>query len=166
MAITKPTPKDVGNYEAKMMGPFTQRQVICVAAGALPSVFIGTAMSTSGISADIIIFTCMLLMIGPCFLAFGSVLCYGMKPEDFAIEYLQYHKKSKNIRLYETCTMDDKLDIVRRKEKEMEAKKLGIEEEKAPKKKKKDVPVTKTKYKDSRFTSYGHVDSKEYKAFC
>ncbi len=162
MAITKPTPKDIGNYEAKFVGPFTQRQAGLIVAGAVPAALIATAMKASNVSSDLIIVVCIAIMLIPGFLAFGQAICYGMKPEDFVLEYYIYHIKSKNVRLYETNTLDDKLDIIRKKEEKAEAKKLGIETE-DPKPKKKTTTATKTKFKDTRFVPYGHVESKEYR---
>ncbi len=166
MAVTKHTPKDVGSYESKLIGPFTQRQSLCLGIGAVPAVFAATLLGTLGMDGYSIAAVCVIIMIIPGFLAFGSKLCYGMKPEDFLIEYYTYHIKSKNVRLYETKTLDDKLDVIRKKEQKEEAQKLGIEEKKPKKNKKKEIPVTKTKFKDERFTPHGHKESKEYRTFC
>lgn len=156
MAITKPTPKDVGNYESKLVGPFTQRQTICLATGIVPCMMLGTLCSALHVNGyDIIVF-CVLIMIIPCFLAFGSKLCYGMKPEDFLTEYIIYHIKSKKIRLYETVTLDDKLEIVRNKGKKNEPN------VKTKQDKKKEKTIVKTKFKDKRFKPLPHIKSKEY----
>ena len=128
MAITKPTPKDVGTYESKLVGPFTQRQVICLSIGAVPAVIIASFLGALGMDGYTIAAVCIIFMIIPGFLAFGSNFCYGMKPEDFIIEYYTYHIKSKNVRLYETNTLDDKLDVIHKKEQKKEAQKLGIED--------------------------------------
>ena len=166
MAISKPTPKDIGTYESKLIGPFTQRQSVCIAAGLIPSFIIGSFLNGLGFDGYVIACSIIVIMIIPCFLAFGSVLCHGMKPEDFVLEYYYYHIKSKNVRLYETETLDDKIDIVRKKEQEEEAKKLGIEDEskKNGSKKSSKEKVTKTRFKDSRFTPYAHKESKEYRS--
>jgi len=168
MAISKPTPKDVGTYEAKMVGPFTKRQVICIGAGALPTVIISSFLNALNIDGYSIAAVAIMLMIIPCFFAFGSVLCYGQKPEDFLIEYYQYHLKSKKVRLYETSTLDDKLDIVRKKELKKQEEEMELDpKQKKPKEPKKDknVVTTKTKFQDPRFTPKPHKVSKEYKSF-
>lgn len=165
MAISKPTPKDVGNYEAKFVGPFTKRQLYCIIAGVVPCFIIANVLKGIGADGYTIAAICMMLMLIPGFFAFGQNICYGMKPEDFLIEYYQYRIKSKKVRLYETNSFDDKLDIIRKKKEKEEAKKLGIQEKPEKTSKKKDVPVTKTKFKDTRFKTYGHVKSKEYRSF-
>lgn len=172
MAISKPTPKDVGSYEAKLLGPFTQRQVVCLSIGAVPAVLIASILGAIGIDGYSIVVVCIMLMIIPGFLAFGSTLCYGMKPEDFVIEYYQYHLKSRKVRLYETVSLDDKIEVVKQNEAQKEAQKLEFNDKKEPKKdskskkQNKDTQSTKTKYKDSRFKAHGHKESKQYKSIC
>lgn len=167
MAVMKPTPKDVGTYEAKLIGVFTQRQIVCLACGLVPCILISVILKTIGADGYTIAAFCILIMIIPGFLAFGSKICYGMKPEDFVIEYYQYHIKSKNIRLYETATLDDKLDIIRQKELKKEEKRLGIKNkpEKDALNKNNSKAITKVKFKDQRFKEFSHKESKEYKAF-
>jgi len=166
MAVTKPTPKDVGSYEAKLLGPFTQRQTICLAIGIIPCVLVSAILNAVGVDGYAIAAVCIFIMVLPCFFAFGSKICYGTRPEDFVIEYYRYHIKSRSVRLYETNTLDDKLDVVKQKEQIKEQKRLGIEEEPKAEFKKKQRPATKTKYKDMRFKEFGHTDSKEYRAVC
>ena len=168
MAISKPTPKDVGTYEAKLMGPFTKRQVVCIGIGIVPTVLVASLLSALAIDGYTIAGVAMMFMVIPCFFAFGSVLCYGQKPEDFLIEYYQYHLKSKKVRLYATDTLDDKLDIVRKKELKKQAEEMELDpKQKKPKEPKKDknVVATKTKFKDPRFEVKPHKASKEYRTF-
>ena len=172
MAVTKPTPRDIGTYEPKLIGPFTKRQVLCIGGNAIPAVLIGSLVN--GLTSDsyTMIVVIMILMIPGIFLAYGHIFCQGMKPEDFVLEYYYYHTKSSNIRRYETVTLDDSLDIVRQKkiEKElkehesMDSKKKNQKKSKKNKSEQKDKEsITKTKHNDPRFTPRVHKKNKNYK---
>ena len=167
MAISKSTPKDVGTYEAKLLGPFTQRQVVCLGVGIVPCVLIAGVLHGIGADGYSIAALCLLLMVPSCVMAFGSKLCHGMKPEDFIAEYYYYHVKSSNVRLYETSTLDDRLDVVRRKKIEKENQKFKTDDKnkKETQKQKSKSTVTKVKYKDMRFEQYPHKKSKQYRSF-
>lgn len=105
--VTRKTQKDIGNYEAKFIGCFTQRQFIFIGIGVVFSV-IGIAIARSyGADVSTYIFIALVCMALPCFLAFGKALCYGMKPEVFVSNYIHYHINSAKIRLYKTKTYDD-----------------------------------------------------------
>ncbi len=80
---------------------------------------------------------------GPCFLAFGQKMCYGMKPEDFIADYIYYHFKCPRERFYKTETLDDILEKKQKKE-------AALEEENSKSKKSKEKtdkpkPVKKRK---------------------
>ena len=108
-SITRKTQKDIGNYEAKLIGPFTSRQVVCIGIGAVPTaigIWIARNVGADPMSYLGIAIVCMAI---PCFFAFGQKLCYGMKPENFLADYMHYHQHSAKVRLYKTQTYDDVL---------------------------------------------------------
>ena len=73
-------PKDIRQYEAKLIGPFTLRQTIFFVAGcafAIPTFNIVYHISTMDVAA----FMCMI--VATPFLAFGWVKVYGMPLEKF-----------------------------------------------------------------------------------
>ncbi len=110
MSISKPTPKDIGNYEAKFLGPFTMRQTVCLGIGVIPSVAVSALLKSVNADGYTIIFAVILIMAIPAFLAFGEKITHGMKPEDFVLGYYQYKIVSPGIRLYKSETIDDKLE--------------------------------------------------------
>ena len=107
MAVTRPTPKDIGSYEAKLIGPFTQRQVVCLGAGIIPSVIACWALKVIGVDAYLMIVVVVTIMLIPCILAFGKKFTYGQNPEDFFKDYLYYHVKCSQVRLFEVESFDD-----------------------------------------------------------
>lgn len=108
-AIIRKTQKDIGNYEAKLIGPFTSRQVVCIGIGVIPT-FIGIWIARgSGADPMSYLGIAIICMAIPCFFAFGQKFCYGMKPENFLADYIHYHQHSARIRLYKTKTYDDVL---------------------------------------------------------
>ena len=166
MSISKPTPKDIGNYEAKLIGPFTQRQSVFLGIGAIPAVAASALMKSLNADGYAILGVVMLIMIIPAFLAFGEKLTHGMKPEDFIIGYYQYHIASPGIRLYKTETIDDKLDYERKKTLEHEEIKNGT------KSRKKDPHIEEirrsnmgTRFISPKYTAYKHATSKNCKEY-
>lgn len=109
MAVTRPTPKDIGNYEAKLIGPFTQRQTLCLGAGIVPSVIACFIMKNLGFDIYAMMIVVITIMVIPCFLAFGKRFTYGQDPEDFIKDYYYYHIQSSQIRYYEAESFDDKV---------------------------------------------------------
>lgn len=111
MAISRKTQKDIGKYEAKLLGPFTTRQVICIASGAVPTVAIDYLLFRFGkVDAYSLFGIAFVLMVIPCFFGFGQKICHGQKPEDFLRDYYFYHVLAPKIRLHEVESYDDVLD--------------------------------------------------------
>lgn len=106
-SIVRKTQKDIGNYEAKLIGPFTSRQVACIGIGAVPTVIAIAIAKSAGADAMTFLGLALIFMAIPCFFAFGQKFCYGMKPENFLADYLYYHSNSAKERLYKTKTLDD-----------------------------------------------------------
>lgn len=108
MAVTRKTQKDIGTYEAKLIGPFTARQTAILGIGAIPTLISYTILY--GITGSPwIAMVSMILMAPFAFVAFGKSFCQGDNPEEFFIEWYYYHVKSPEIRTYEAYTLDDKL---------------------------------------------------------
>lgn len=111
MAVSRKTQKDIGKYEAKLIGPFTTRQVICIAIGMVPTVLIDYLLYRLG-SVDVysLFGIALVLMVIPCFFGFGQKICHGQKPEDYIRDYYFYHILAPKIRLHKVETYDDVLD--------------------------------------------------------
>lgn len=108
MAVTRKTQKDIGNHEAKFLGPLTMRQTAIIGIFAIPSII--AYFIIYGITNDFYI-SCvgLIFMLPAAFLAFGKDACYGMNPEDYLIEWYFYHFKAPGKRTYKTKTVDDNL---------------------------------------------------------
>jgi len=107
MAVSRHTQKDIGNYEAKLLGPFTTRQCIFLGIGIIPTAIIGYVLMTAGVDFMTVFGLAIFIMAVPCFFAFGSSLTYDMKPEDYVKDYYKYHILAPRRRLYKTETLDD-----------------------------------------------------------
>ena len=106
-SITRKTPKDIGNYESKLIGPFTSRQAVFIGIGMVPTVLAIMIAKSFGVDPFTYLGIAMVFMVIPCFFAFGQKFCYGMKPEEFLADYMHYHVNSAKERLYKTKTYDD-----------------------------------------------------------
>ncbi len=130
--ITRQTQKDIGNYEAKLIGPFTTRQAALIGIGIIPTaiaIMIARAIGVTDIFAMLVIaFTFMAI---PGFFAFGKKFCHDMKPENFLVDYYFYHYKSPKERLYKTKTFDD--ELWNKEHKTVETKSKKSEPTKKPK---------------------------------
>lgn len=115
MAVTRKTQKDIGNYEAKLIGPFTTRQCILLGIGAVPTIIACVIINRLSSDPYAMIGGCIFMII-PGFFAFGKNLCYQMNPEDFIAGYYYYHIKCPNRRLYKTKTLDDEIEENKYKE--------------------------------------------------
>lgn len=113
-------PKDIRTYDAKLIGPFTTRQTICVGIGSLLAII---AYNTIGqfVSQDLRIFICLVVVL-PALLA-GWVKPYGMPFEKYALVILTTHilapkyRKYKTINAFEMKTPEEKeAELERRKE--------------------------------------------------
>lgn len=110
MAVSRRTQRDIGNYEAKLIGPFTTRQIVFLAVGMVPAFFIDYILYTLSVDIYSIFAVTFLIMAVPGFFAFGSSLTYDMKPELFLKDYYLYHILAPKKRLYKTETLDDILE--------------------------------------------------------
>lgn len=156
MAVTRPTPKDIGNYEAKLIGPFTQRQTVCLGAGIIPSVIICWILKTVGADTYLMIMLVMTIMIIPCFLAFGKKFTYGQNPEDFIKDYYYYHMASSQVRFYEVESYDDVIyEKILKERKKSVTKNVAKEKEIEPGRESKFL--NKDKYR-----SYRHKKDRNY----
>ena len=156
MAVSRPTPRDIGSYEAKLMGPFTQRQCICLAAGIVPSVLVCWVLKTLGSGMYIMVATVMTIMLIPCCLAFGKKFTYGQNPEDFFKDYLYYHVQCSRVRYYEVDSFDDVAyrKVLKEREKNITKNK---------KKEREPDPGRETKYiNKDKFRTYYHKKDKDY----
>ena len=159
MSVSRKTQKDIGNYEAKFLGPFTTRQAALLGIGMVPTAL--GYIIIYGITGDKFIGAAALVLIIPfAFLAFGQALCYGMKPEDFLVEYYLYHIKAPAKRKYITVTVDDVLENERIKKLKKEAE----AESKGKKKKKKNEESIEIR-KEGEFKKYPHKPDPEFVEF-
>jgi len=164
-AVSQPAPKHLGSYEPKDIGIFTNKQLVKLAIGVVPTImWISSAVKT-GMDENLIILVSALIMAIPVFLAFGKSICFDMEPEYFVIEYYRYHIKSKNIRVYDTTSLDDVIEIEKIKAEKKHNEELGIKIED-------DKPrvdaskLAKTRFKDERFDSYEFKSDKKHKTLC
>ena len=106
MAVMRKTQKDIGNYEAKLIGPFTARNCAFLGIGSVPVVFVGYILfSMKTVDAVTIFFVCALILLPFWFLGFRHP--YGMKPEIFLRDYYRYHIAAPKVRKYATKTQID-----------------------------------------------------------
>lgn len=160
MAVARKTQKDIGNHEAKFIGPLTIRQTAAIGLGAIPTVFIYFILynitNSFTVSCAALIF-----MIPSAFIAFGKDLCYGLNPEDYLIEYYFYHIKSPNRRVYKTVTVDDRLYDAKIKELKKEKAKQDA------KKKRKEAAENEIVIPEKGFKKYPHPkeEDPEIKSF-
>ncbi len=133
MAVTRKTQKDVGHYQAKLIGPFTVRQAIYIGIGAAISVVLWKIMSGFGMQKMDMLIVVAIVM-APCALL-GFANPFGMTCLEFIKQYYEYHILGAKERIYEIQPYETE-----------EQKKKRLEEEKKnkSKSKKKDVkPVHK-----------------------
>ncbi len=114
-------PKEIRQYEAKFVGPFTMRQTICVGVGLTVCILIYNVLKPF-ISRDLMMF--FLLLPAAAIFLFGWVKPYGMRFEQFFISAFINNfiapKKRKYITInqHEAC-----LKAVRKAEAQQGAKK-------------------------------------------
>lgn len=106
MAVTRHTQKDIGSYEAKLIGPLTSKQTIILAPGIAIAVLVGLGLNSLHTLDVVSIFIICGLIITP-FGVFAKAKPYGMKLEDFLKAYYKYHYLAPSIRKYKTETFDD-----------------------------------------------------------
>lgn len=105
MAVTRHTQKDIGLYEAKLIGPLTAKQTMKIAPGVILSFFIGIALYNLKFDSVTIFFFCAITMTP--FIYFAKAHPYGMEPMDFLKMYYKYHILAPRKRVYKTESFDD-----------------------------------------------------------
>ena len=105
MAVVRHTQKDVGNYKAKLFGPFTTKQVVTLAPGIIASGAIGYLMYNMGLEIVLIFMIVALIMAPLAFFAFAHP--YDMEPADYLKDYYNYHMKRPKKRYYVVESFDD-----------------------------------------------------------
>ena len=116
MAISRKTQKDVGKYQAKLVGPFTVRQTIYVGIAALIAIILWNSLEAMQLSMEDKVFA-VLIVAAPVAL-FGFLNPYGMTCLEFVKQYYEYHILSSKVRIYKTVTDDE--NIVTQQEKEIQ----------------------------------------------
>lgn len=107
MAISRKTQKDVGRYQAKLVGPFTVRQSIFVGIAAVIAIITWNISDTFQISMENKVVTILVLASPVALLGFLNP--YGMTCLEFLKQYYEYHILSSRKRIYQTVTDDEKL---------------------------------------------------------
>lgn len=159
MAITRQTQRDIGNYEAKFIGPFTARQAGLLGAGAVIVGVISTFLKALGAETSSLFGVVFFVMAPFAFLAFGKKWTYGMNPEDFIKEYYFYHFQAPRVRKYQTETYDDILEIKMIKEQK------SASSNKSSSKKTKDAEDTGIKdIRAGHFKKFEHKENPKYKS--
>jgi hypothetical protein len=132
MAVSRKTQKDIGNFEAKLIGPFTTRQTYLVGTAAAICVMLYTFLSSIGASLVVRVVACLIVAVP--FITVACITLYDMKLDVFLKEYYEYHIKSPDVRLYQIQTpIDQMTDIVMTQESD------GKKMKKAKKTKKKQI---------------------------
>lgn len=143
MALSRKTQKDVGKYQAKLVGPFTVRQSIFVGIAAVIAMILWNMSDMFQMSMDSKIMT-ILVVAAPVALL-GFLNPYGMTCLEFIKQYYEYHILSSKKRIYQTITDDEKIIAQQEKQTQSSTKnkknKLWQKKEAAPvHKKDKDFP--------------------------
>lgn len=102
MAVSRKTQKDVGNYEAKFIGPFSARETVFLGIGIVISAIIGVFLEVMG--TDFMTIAVAVLIIMSPFVWLAKAKPYGMRAEIFLKEYYVYHILSPDCRPYKTET--------------------------------------------------------------
>lgn len=90
--------KDIRDYEPKVMGPFTRRQLICVGIGCAVGIPIGLSLPFSELLFKVIAAVCIVVPIAMC----GWVSLYGMHLEQFALYIIRHKYLTPTVRKYRT----------------------------------------------------------------
>ena len=156
MAVTRTTQKDVGNYEAKLIGPLTTRQTAIMGATLVPVVILDLALKGAGIDPYTLFGITFVLMAPSVFFAFGQKFTYGMRPEEFLKEYWFYHILAPKVRKYQTETLDDIIELEKVKKEDNNGAKKSKKKKKKSKKE-----LNDEKLKNVRAGHYVTFDHKE-----
>ena len=107
MALSRKTQKDVGKYQAKLVGPFTVRQSIFVGIAAVIAMILWNMSDMFQMSMDSKIMT--ILVVAAPIALLGFLNPYGMTCLEFIKQYYEYHILSSKKRIYQTITDDEKI---------------------------------------------------------
>lgn len=107
MAISRKTQKDVGKYQAKLIGPLTVRNAIFVGIAVVVAVIIWNLGDVMQIAMTDKI--AIILVISTPITMLGIVSPYGMTCIEFIKQYYEYHILSSNQRIYVTVTDDERM---------------------------------------------------------
>ena len=121
MAISRKTQKDVGRYQAKLVGPFTVKQSIFVGIAALVAMIVYKICDAIGVSSQEKITITLIVCIPIVLLGFLNP--YGMSCMEFIRQYYEYHIRSSKIRPYVTVTEDELLQITEKNKPDEKGKK-------------------------------------------
>lgn len=141
MAISRKTQKDVGRYQAKLVGPFTVRQSIFVGIAAVVSIMLWNLSDIFQLSMENKVMT-ILIVAAPIALL-GFLNPYGMTCIEFVKQYYEYHILSSKRRIYQTTTDDEMLVTEQEKQ---EQSNENMKDNKS--RKKKELTITHKKDKD------------------
>lgn len=122
MAVSRKTQKDVGKYQAKLVGPLNVRQTIFTGIAAIFAIIVWNIAGMFQMAATDKIVTVIIVAVPIALL--GSLNPYGMTCTEFLKQYYEYHILSTKIRKYETVTADETIILPAEKQgKENEKKK-------------------------------------------
>ena len=111
MAVTRRTQKDVGRFEAKLIGPFTTHQTIFLAIGAVLCLFI--KLLCSGIGLDTVITTVLMILFGGGCILLGFIKPLGMTMTDYIKLMVETQVLNPGKRPYKSHTDIDCLEVKR-----------------------------------------------------
>lgn len=120
--VMRKTQKDVGNFQSKLIGPFTARQTVFVGIGVIIDIFVYSILKGTGLDINSIIPVCFIVMVP--FIALAYIHPYGMKCEEFLYQYYIYHIAAPPVRKYETHTALDDIPEKLSKEEQKVQKRL------------------------------------------
>ena len=139
MAIEREIPKDIDKYEAKLLGPFTTRQTICIVPAAISA--IGTVLLLKDFVPQDVYFVVALFLAAPWLLC-GWVKMGGLPFEKFLQTVFISIVLAPKHRVYKTVNMHEKA--------------LSAQDVVVPEKQKKAAAKAAQKYisKDPRLKAY------------
>lgn len=105
MAVSRKTQKDVGKYQAKLVGPFSVRQTIFVGIASVAAILLWNIFDALHMSMENKVAT-ILIVAAPIALL-GFLNPYGMTCLEFIKQYYEYHILSSRKRIYQTTTDDE-----------------------------------------------------------
>lgn len=135
-------PKDIRKYESKLIGPFTTRQAVCFVGGAVIAVPVFNICRQMGaFDLGSLLAICIFLP----FILCGWVKVYGMTFEQFFQTFLYSEYLAPKKRKYQTENIwdlpENKIDIYKLAEEELDKKKTKTKAKAKPKKKKKNKNI-------------------------